>query len=544
MAERELSILVKAKGALQAAQQIGKVDKATRGLGKAGKIAAAGIGAGVAIGAVLIGRSVRSGLESLATLEDATTSVAGAISDLNIGTFGEKERNLTSGLVAQWANEIEANIDAAFDDKDIVQASTTLLRFGKVTPDNLRPAMQVMTDLATKTGSVDSAATQLAKALADPTKAAGKLARNGIILTKAEQDQIAVFMKAGDVAAAQGVIITSLSKTTAGAAKAMHGPYRDSMLVLADVTEDAQRALAEGFMPVIMEVRDILTEELGKPGALDRIRDLGKGLAGGLRGLVDVAKGLPWGQIGDAFKLMGTGAKAALDMFTSMPPWVQTAILTGWGLNKLTGGMLGTVVGELGKGLIKGVLGMTAGVVNINAGVVNGGGVLPTPGRVGPQSLLSMALGTLPVLMAAAIPIAIGAGLGEWAKSEAAKDPEIQNAVKVRERAAAEGKTLPGARGGPGTLPKSTNPFPVRVVGALMSPEEKAAAQRTQAAINTSRINTIAATRTGDASIVAAIRGIMRPIVNVNVSSTTVRVRSYSTGTTLNRYTGKLVPIG
>jgi hypothetical protein len=33
------------------------------------------------------------------------------------------------------------------------------------------------------------------------------------------------------------------------------------------------------------------------------------------------------------------------------------------------------IVGELGKGLIKGVLGMTAGVVNLKAGVVNGGGL-------------------------------------------------------------------------------------------------------------------------------------------------------------------------
>jgi hypothetical protein len=70
---------------------------------------------------------------------------------------------------------------------------------------------------------------------------------------------------------------------------------------------------------------------------------------------------------------MGTGAKAALDFFTGMPSWVQTAVLTGWGLNKLTGGALGSIVGTLGSGLIKGVLGMNAGVVNINAATVNGG---------------------------------------------------------------------------------------------------------------------------------------------------------------------------
>ena len=51
----------------------------------------------------------------------------------------------------------------------------------------------------------------------------------------------------------------------------------------------------------------------------------------------------------------------------SLPPWVQTAVITGWGLNKLTGGALGGIVAELGKGLIKGVLGIKAGAVNITA---------------------------------------------------------------------------------------------------------------------------------------------------------------------------------
>jgi hypothetical protein len=50
------------------------------------------------------------------------------------------------------------------------------------------------------------------------------------------------------------------------------------------------------------------------------------------------------------------------------------------GPQQALGGRVGELVGELGKGLIKGVLGMTAGVVNINAGVVNGGGGIPGGG--------------------------------------------------------------------------------------------------------------------------------------------------------------------
>ena len=48
------------------------------------------------------------------------------------------------------------------------------------------------------------------------------------------------------------------------------------------------------------------------------------------------------------------------------------SVLTGWGLNKLTGGALTSIAGALASGLIKGVLGINAGVVNITAGTVTG----------------------------------------------------------------------------------------------------------------------------------------------------------------------------
>jgi hypothetical protein len=90
---------------------------------------------------------------------------------------------------------------------------------------------------------------------------------------------------------------------------------------------------------------------------------------------IKFAEDIPWDTIKDTFIFMGQGAKAALTMFNSLPSWLKTAVITGWGLNKLTGGL----VTDLASGLIKGVLGMNAGVVNIKAGVVNGGGGLGGP---------------------------------------------------------------------------------------------------------------------------------------------------------------------
>lgn len=404
------------KGVQNATGNLGKLE--TR-FGKLGGLAAQGMrnaGANIArAGAVAAGAitlAVKSGLDDLAELESAVTSVDGAIAQL--GLTGK----LTGQQVAAWANEIEAATGAAFDDKAITRAATSLIRYGKITPANLRPALVVMTDLAAKTGDVDSAATLLAKALADPEKAAGKLARSGVILTKQQQEQIKAMVKAGQTAEAQAFLLDQLAKATGGAALASQGPYKRAMSVLADVSEDAKKALAEGFLPVLQRVAKVLSEKLADPRTIESIRSFGQTLAGAFDKLLVSAAQIPWGTIGDSLQVAGMGAKALLDAFTSLPPWVQTAVLTGWGLNKLTGGAIGGIVSELGKGLVKGVLGMNAGVVNINAAMVKAPGV---PGVVpnaagGIAGALASVGGVagLTAILAIAAPLVAVAAFAAW----------------------------------------------------------------------------------------------------------------------------------
>lgn len=490
MAEKELAILLRAKGATQAARDIGKVDSA---VGKLGRTASQGLrtaGANIAkiglVAAAGVGLAVKGGISSLAELEDATSSVDGAIKQM--GLTGQ----VTSAQVAAWANEIEANVQAAFDDKEIVQATATLLRFGKVTPANLQPAMVVLTDLAAKTGDVESAATLMGKALADPAKAAGKLSRYGIILTKVEQDQIKAFTKAGDAAGAQKVLLDALAKTTAGAAAASKGPYRDALNILTDVTEDAQRALGMGFLPVLEKVAKLLGSELAKPSTIAGIKAFGQGLAGGLDSLITLARGLPWATIGDSLHLAGMGAKLVFDAFMSMPPWVQTAVLTGWGLNKLTGGALGSIVGQLASGLIKGVLGMNAGVVNINAGIVRGGGGVPgvVPSGGGGVG------GALKTAAKIVLPIAIGAAVLEAAAEFRRGNPERGKAGMVR--------PVGGTWSAAGRTP--TGP-----TSGGMSPEERDAARTLQRIVSAGNQET--------ARLRNALATLPTPIVNIVVNT-------------------------
>ena len=419
------------RGVATAGKSLGKLEgtvsnigkRAQQGVGTLGKnLALIGVGAA---GAIAL--AVKGGLDDLSTLNSAIVSVDGAIA--SVGATGQ----ITGRQVAEWANQIEADIGAAFDDKDITAAAATLLRFGKTAPKNLRPALQVVTDLAVKTGDVESAASLLAKALADPTKAAGKLARSGVILTKAQQKTIDAMVKQNDIAGAQKVILDALAATTSGAAANSQDKYRRSISLLNDVAEDAKKALAEGFLPVIQRVADLLSKKLQDPRFLQGIRDFGNTLAGGLDDLVSIAERLPWGAIGDSLKIAGAGAKAVLNAFVSLPPWVQTAVLTGWGLNKLTGGALSGIVGELAKGLVKGVLGINAGVVNINAATVTGAGGVPgAPGaKPGATGLTGIVKDGLEAGFKLAIPAIVGGVVGGVVAHTVAGaiDPRLQQSI-------------------------------------------------------------------------------------------------------------------
>jgi hypothetical protein len=360
---------------------VGKFSKGVDGAGKkvsafGGKMkTAAAVGAGALGGALLIG--IKSGLQNLGELESATTSVEAALKQMG------KAGKVTAAQIADWANEIEAATDAAFDDKAITNATTTLLRYGKVTTKNIRPAMEVMTDLAARTGDVDSASQLLARALAKPEKAAGKLAKAGVYLTEGQEKQIKAFVKAGKTGEAQAVILAALEKNTKGAAAAMNGPYVDAQKKLEDAVEDGTKALAVGFLPLITKLSEKLRKGVSDPKVMANIKAFGEGLANAFERGLEFAEKIPWGAIADGIKVSAQWAGKLFDAFRSMPPEVQATIVALAGLNKLSGGAITGIVSELGKGLIKGVLGITAAVVNINAGAVKGAGGVPTAPTTG-----------------------------------------------------------------------------------------------------------------------------------------------------------------
>jgi TP901 family phage tail tape measure protein len=147
--------------------------------------------------------------------------------------------------------------------------------------------------------------------------------------------------------------------------------------VLSANARDAAITIGSALLPKLTPLAVKLNEFLNKPETRAGIADLADKLASGFETAAKWAGTIDWGSLASALNIAASGAKALVGAFLSMPPEVQGTIIALAGLNKLTGGAVSGIVGELGKGLIKGVLGMNAGVVNINAAVVNGAGRIP-----------------------------------------------------------------------------------------------------------------------------------------------------------------------
>lgn len=339
-----------------------------------------------------------TGLERVA--EKGISALGNAIGD-GIASAQELERvqqqtqaviESTGGVAGVTAQQVRDLANATedlttVDDKNVQAGEDVLLRYTQIGKSVFPKATKASTDLAValakgnpELADVASAAKIVGKALADPVKGITALRKAGIVLTAQQADQIKSLVKAGKTEQAQGVILSELEKRYGAAGKAASEGFGGDIRRANDAIEDAKIALAQGLMPAIGEVAQELTKTLKDPQVQSGIKELGKGLGEGLKGLVSFAKSIPWDKVGQGLSIAAEGAKAIVGAFTSLPPWVQAAVVSGWGLNKLTGGALGKVVGgifgDLGKGLLQklGLMKITAGVVQVSGGTVTGGG--------------------------------------------------------------------------------------------------------------------------------------------------------------------------
>lgn len=258
-----------------------------------------------------VSQEVRIGMEGLAgsagsvgsvlgRLGPAGLAVAAVIGTLAIATskgikeFKEAEqalKNLNAALKATdsqsgvTAREITAlgeavEINTLFKKEDIQNAAAALTSFQNVAGDVFTRTLKLSTDLAVRLGTdVPSAADMLGKALEAPEEGLGRLARKFSDLSPAQKTVIENFVKQGDVASAQAIILEHLESKTRGLAEAQAKGLTGAANNLGDAWDDLMESFGRtvGESAAAQGALSTLTKAVrGLQQAIDPTRELRK----------------------------------------------------------------------------------------------------------------------------------------------------------------------------------------------------------------------------------------------------------------------------
>lgn len=229
---KETSVTGKAFGAAGAemerfagsfADRLGPVAGVLRAIGPAGLIAAAGIGAVTAAFAKALeaAEGAERSQRKLESVLKATGNSAG----------------LTGKQIAEFAAQMQS--ETLFGGSQIKEASARLATFRSISGDAFKRVIKDAADLATVfDGDLTGSVVKLGKALDDPIAGYDDLAKSGVRLSNAQRELITNFVKAGELAQAQGIILSEVEKRVGGAAEGDQAGLTGAMNRLSDAWGD------------------------------------------------------------------------------------------------------------------------------------------------------------------------------------------------------------------------------------------------------------------------------------------------------------------
>lgn len=224
-----------------------KLNAIGAGLRKVG----AGLSVGVTAPLVAFGKSAF----------DAAIASADAIGQMEaaLASMGPKA-GLTSEQLQKLAKDLEKV--SSFDDKEILRKVTSnLLTFGNVAGDAFIRAQRAAVDMASRLGQdPQNAAIMLGKALNDPIKGLTALSRVGVQFTADQKKTIEGFVKSGQVAKAQAVILDELEQEFKGAGQAVRdaAPGSDTANKWSDLKEKVGEFLLDAVAKLEPYINSIL----------------------------------------------------------------------------------------------------------------------------------------------------------------------------------------------------------------------------------------------------------------------------------------------
>ncbi len=180
----------------------------------------------IGLGAAQIGEMISKYKEQ----EQAERAVASVI----------KSTGEAAGLTTQQLENMAKGFESVsnYSDEAVLAGQKILLTFTNIKGDTFKDATKAMLDMSTVMGQdLQTTAIQLGKALQDPIKGVTALRRAGVMLSDSQKNQIKQFMKVGEVAQAQEIIISELNREFGDAAKNLIEPTEQLQNRMVDLQE-------------------------------------------------------------------------------------------------------------------------------------------------------------------------------------------------------------------------------------------------------------------------------------------------------------------
>lgn len=377
MADRTIEFLLLAQDkASQAFDKVGDASNKASGKVSAFSVGVGTLGANVALGAVSQLGSVMS--NAFTGAQEAERGMKVLNSQIaNLGPTGQAAFSSAS----QFAEELSGSI--AKDDDDIRAVQTKLASFpdafkqGSLGAEGMRRATAAAFDLeAAGIGSAESNIMGVGKALNDPIKGMSALSKAGVSFSAEQKVAIQQAMQQGDLAKAQGIILSGIESNAKGAAAA-GASNMDKLKVMAD---NFAEGLAAKAIPVVEKFAGWLVglgptvgpifDQIGAAvstvvGWFTKGGESGGGLATTLKD----AFSRIWAAVGPVLTQIGqvvTGQVIpALSSFVAAATPIVTYLV----------GTLGPVVATVFSSVltvIRGALTVISGVFNVFAGLLSG----------------------------------------------------------------------------------------------------------------------------------------------------------------------------
>lgn len=191
----------------------------------------------------------------------------------------------TGGASGQTLSSLNAHASALqkltmYDDEAIAGAQAMLLAFQRIGGDTFPAATDAVLDLAARMGGdLNGAARQVGKALEDPIRGISLLRRAGVSFTDEQRSMIEAMMAVGDVAGAQGIILSGLEARYGGAAEAARGTLGGALAALQNAFDD----LFEATGPASEQMRQTierLVASLSDPKVIEAVHRIGAAIFG------------------------------------------------------------------------------------------------------------------------------------------------------------------------------------------------------------------------------------------------------------------------